>query len=138
MLLILIRRNFSASLLNLQNEYKLNESIGKTITMLVQTDQIALKYGNSYAQSQNVEQVLILVRLLAQIGEFYLRHDRLADAENCCQEMASIHPMSYLYIYLVINHFINFSFLSSIFINLNKNNQLKILKIHHWLVISLL
>lgn len=90
----------TASLLNLQNEYNINESIGKTITALVQSDQIALKYGNAYNQSQNVEQLLILIRLLTQIGEFYLRHDRLNDAEMCCQEMASIHPMSYLYIYL--------------------------------------
>lgn len=88
--------------MNLQNEYKINESIGKSITTLVQSDQIALKYGNAYNQSQSVEQLLILIRLLTQIGEFYLRHDRLNDAEMCCQEMASIHPMSYLYIYLVI------------------------------------
>jgi tetratricopeptide (TPR) repeat protein len=85
----------------LQQTYKLNETVGKTVTMLIQTDQLALKYGNSHAQSNNIQQVLILVKILTQIGEFYLRHDKLSDAESCCQEMALIHPMSYLYIYLV-------------------------------------
>lgn len=94
-------KKFKASLLNLQHTYKLNEAIGKTVTMLVQSDQLALKYGGSALQSQNMQQILILVRILTQIGEFYLRHDKLADAEACCQEIASIHPMSYLYIYLV-------------------------------------
>ena len=92
----------SASLLNLQHTYKLNEAMGKSVTMLLQSDQLALKYGNTHAQSHNIQQVLILVRILTQIGEFYLRHDKLNDAEMCCQEIASIHPMSYLYIYLVI------------------------------------
>ena len=72
--------------------------------MLLQTDQLALKYGNNSSQTQNIQQVLILVRILTQIGEFYLRHDKLNDAEMCCQEVAAIHPMSYLYIYLV-NYF---------------------------------
>jgi tetratricopeptide (TPR) repeat protein len=101
----------SASLLNLQNTYKLNESIGKTITMLVQSDQLSLKYavGNSSSlsssaeinQNNNIHQLLILMRILTQIGEFYLRHQKLSDAEACCQEMASFHPLSYLHIYLV-------------------------------------
>jgi hypothetical protein len=90
-----------ASLLNLQNIYKLNESLGKTVSMLVQTDQLSNKYGGSFSQSQNIQHVLILVRILAQIGEFYLRHDKINDAENCCQEISYIHPMSYLHIYLV-------------------------------------
>lgn len=68
--------------------------------MLVQTDQMSLKYNN-LGISPDIEQVLVLVRLLTQIGEFYLRNDKLSDAEMCSQEMASINPMSYLYIYLV-------------------------------------
>lgn len=93
--------SIKASLLNLQNIYKLNESLGKTVSMLIQTDQLSNKYGGSFIQSQNIQHVLILVRILAQIGEFYLRHDKINDAENCCQEISYIHPMSYLHIYLV-------------------------------------
>lgn len=78
----------------------LNEVIGKTITMLVSSDQLALKYGNSMLLSQNMQQLLILVRILTQIGEFYLRHNKLVDAEQCCQEISSFHPMSYLHLYL--------------------------------------
>lgn len=68
--------------------------------MLVQNDQIALKYSSAI-QSHSIQQSILLLRLLTQIGEFYLRNDKLNDAEMCSQEMASINPMSYLYIYLV-------------------------------------
>ena len=91
---------FKASLLHLQNLYKLNETIGKTVTMLVQTDQLAFRYGNSVLEANNLKQLLILVRILCQIGEFYLRHDKLSDAEMCCQDIATNHPLSYLHIYL--------------------------------------
>ena len=90
----------AASLLSLQHSYKLNETIGKTTTLLLESDQLALKYGYSHGKAQNIQQILTLVRILTQIGEFYLRHDKLNDAEMCCQEIASIHPMSYLHIYL--------------------------------------
>ena len=85
----------------MQEVYKLNEAVGKTVTILVESDQLALKYGNSMSQSKSLQQLLILVRILTQVGEFYLRHDKLNDAESCCQEIALKHPMSYLHIYLV-------------------------------------
>ena len=75
--------------------------IGKSVTMLLNSDQLSLLYGNTHSQPQNIQQILILVRILTQIGEFYLRHDKLADAEMCCQEIYSLHPISYLHIYLV-------------------------------------
>lgn len=90
----------SASLLSLQQAYKLNDTIGKTVTMLIQNDQISYKYGNSVLESHNVQTLLVLIRILCQIGEFYLRHDKLSDAEMCCQEIANNHPLSYLHIYL--------------------------------------
>lgn len=90
----------AASLLSLQQSYKLNETIGKTSNMLLEADQLALKYGYSHLKSQEIQQILVLVRILTQIGEFYLRHDKLNDAEQCCQEISTIHPMSYLHIYL--------------------------------------
>ncbi len=94
-------QNFeSAALLSLQQIYKLNDTIGKTVTMLIQTDQLSMQYGNSVLESHNLQQLLVLVRILCQIGEFYLRHDKLLDAEMCCQEIASKHPLSYLHIYL--------------------------------------
>ncbi len=88
--------------MKLQRYYKLNEAIGKSVTMLLHNDQLTFNYDFTYEEAQNLKQVLILVRILTQIGEFYLRHGKLVDAENCCQEIASIHPMSYLHIYLVI------------------------------------
>jgi tetratricopeptide repeat protein 7 len=90
----------AASLLSLQHNYKLNETIGKTSTMLLEADQLALKYGYSHVKSHEIQQILVLVRILTQIGEFYLRHEKLNDAEQCCQEISVIHPMSYLHIYL--------------------------------------
>jgi len=94
-------QNFeSATLISLQQIYKLNDTIGKTVTMLIQADQLSIKYGNSILESHNLQEMLVLVRILCQIGEFYLRHDKLNDAEMCCQEIASKHPLSYLHIYL--------------------------------------
>lgn len=87
----------------MQDVYKLNEALGKTVTILVESDQLAFKYGNTISQSKNLQQLLVLVRILTQVGEFYLRHDKLNDAEACCQEIALKNPMSYLHIYLVIN-----------------------------------
>ena len=89
-----------ASLLSLQHYYRLNDAIGKTVTMLIHTDQLAFKYGNNVLESHNLQQLLVLVRILCQIGEFYLRHDKLNDAEMCCQEIATSHPLSYLHLYL--------------------------------------
>ena len=74
--------------------------MGKTVTMLIQNDQMLFKFETP--QTHNIQQILVLTRILSQIGEFYLRHDKLNDAEQCCQEIATYHPMSYLYIYLVI------------------------------------
>lgn len=68
--------------------------------MLIHTDQLAFKYGNNILESHNLQQLLVLVRILCQIGEFYLRHDKLNDAEMCCQEIATSHPLSYLHLYL--------------------------------------
>ncbi len=68
--------------------------------MLMYTDQLALKYGNNILESHNLQQLLALVRILCQIGEFYLRHEKLQDAEMCCQEIAANHSLSYLHIYL--------------------------------------
>lgn len=87
----------------MQDVYKLNEAVGKVVSILVESDRLAFKYGNTLNQSKNLKQMLILVRILAQVGEFYLRHDKLNDAESCCQEIALKHPMSYLHIYLVLN-----------------------------------
>jgi hypothetical protein len=99
--------------------------------MLVQTDQLSNKYGGSFTQSQNIQHVLMLVRILAQIGEFYLRHDKINDAENCCQEISFIHPMSYLHIYLVsiqikliilLSYLISFKFIRKEgYLNINKS-----------------
>jgi len=85
----------------MQDTYKLNEAVGKIVTIMVDSDQLAIKYGNTLNQSKNLHQLLILVRILTQVGEFYLRHDKLNDAESCCYEIALKHPMSYLHIYLV-------------------------------------
>ena len=100
----------TASLANLQNTFKLNEAIGKTITMLLQTDtyitkQISQQQQNlslNYQQNSNktVENLLQLIRILSEICEFYLRHDRLKDAEQCLNEIGTLHSMSYTYMYL--------------------------------------
>lgn len=94
-----------ASFLNLQQTFKLNDAIGKTVSMLVQNDQLSFKYEN-LPNTLNVENTLALVRILTQIGEFYLRHNKLKDAEQCCQEISSIQPMSYLTFYLVSASFL--------------------------------
>ena len=89
-----------ASFLNLLQTFKLNDAIGTTVSMLVQNDQLSFKYEN-LPNTLNVENTLALVRILTQIGEFYLRHNKLKDAEQCCQEISTIQPMSYLTFYLV-------------------------------------
>lgn len=67
--------------------------------MLIQSDRFEAKLGGIH-HSQSVQQNILLIRILTLIGEFYLRHDKLIDAEMCCQEIASLNSMSYLYIYL--------------------------------------
>lgn len=85
--------------MNLQHSYKLNESIGKSISMLIQIDRLEAKM-NGIQQCQVVQQNILLIRILTLIGEFYLRHEKLIDAEMCCQEIAVLNSMSYLYLYL--------------------------------------
>lgn len=91
--------NLKATLVYMQHSYKLNEAIGKQISMLLQIDRFEAKCG-SIQQCQNVQQNILLIRILTLIGEFYLRHDKLIDAEMCCQEIAALNSMSYLYLYL--------------------------------------
>ena len=99
----------TASLANLQNTFKLNEAIGKTITMLLQTDNQLIKQlsqgtqqlqNNSNNNNKAIENLLQLIRILSEICEFYIRHNRINDAELCCHEIGNLHSMSYTYIYL--------------------------------------
>ena len=107
----------TASFANLQNTFKLNEAIGKTITMLLQTDMYLGKQLNQEQHIQNnnvninypplaannqkaVGNLLQLIRILSEICEFYIRHDRIQDAELCCHEIGNLHSMSYTFMYL--------------------------------------
>lgn len=99
---------------NLQNTFKLNDSIGKTITMLLQTDAYLTRnlsqqnlnnaafnpLSNATNNSKSFIQIMQLIRILSEICEFYLRHDRITDAELCCFEIGQLHSMSYVYMYL--------------------------------------
>jgi tetratricopeptide (TPR) repeat protein len=110
--------NSSATIANFQNSLKLNEAIGKTITTLLQNDQFPYKYTQnnqqnttgshnvsanplvSTANSKTIVYLLQLIRILSEICEFYLRHDCIKDAESCCMEICTLHPMSHLAMYL--------------------------------------
>ena len=37
---------------------------------------------------------------MSEICEFYIRHNRIQDAELCCYEIGNLHSMSYTYTYL--------------------------------------
>jgi tetratricopeptide (TPR) repeat protein len=108
----------ASSMTNIQNSFKLNEAIGKTITILLQNDQFLYKYTQnnlenmttspiscasallSTSNTKTIMYLLQLIRILSEICEFYLRHDCLKDAESCCVEICTLHPMSHLSMYL--------------------------------------
>lgn len=93
------------SFANLQNTLKLNEAIGKTIAVFMENDHLLFKTPNGTQQHSNsntksIESLLQIINILVHIGEFYLRHKHIADAESCCNEIRLLHPMSYSYMYL--------------------------------------
>ena len=49
---------------------------------------------------KSVANLLQLIRILSEICEFYIRHNRIQDAELCCHEIGNLHSMSYTYTYL--------------------------------------
>jgi tetratricopeptide (TPR) repeat protein len=83
--------------------------------MLLQTDSYITKQISQQQQQQSnfnfnhqltsnnykaIENLMQLIRILSEICEFYLRHNRIQDAELCCNEIGSLHSMSYDFMYL--------------------------------------
>lgn len=89
-----------SSFINLEKTFRLNEVIGKTINMLVQTDDSSsFTKESTYLNRRLLENLIVLINILIEIGEFFIRNNRLLDAELCSQEIAQLYSMSHLNLY---------------------------------------